>query len=87
MQNERYCQCCAMPMPTDEMLGTEKDGVKNEDYCVYCYKDGNFTEDCTMDEMVEHCIPHTINAGVFPDAETARASMLEFFPNLKRWKK
>ena len=30
-------------------------GSKNEDYCMYCYKDGKFLQDCTMDEMIEHC--------------------------------
>ena len=22
---------------------------------MYCYKDGQFLQDCTMDEMIEHC--------------------------------
>ena len=28
-----------MPL-TDELLGTNADGSKNEDYSIYCYKDG-----------------------------------------------
>jgi general stress protein 26 len=43
-----------MPL-TKEVLGTNADGSKNEDYCMYCYKDGQFLQDCTMDEMIEHC--------------------------------
>ena len=43
-----------MPL-TPEVLGTNADGSKNEDYCIYCYKDGKFTNDCTMDEMIECC--------------------------------
>ena len=43
-----------MPL-TPEVLGTNADGSKNEDYCMYCYKDGGFTTDCSMDEMIEHC--------------------------------
>ena len=43
-----------MPL-TEEVLGTNADGTKNEDYCMYCYKDGKFLQDCTMDEMIEHC--------------------------------
>ena len=42
-----------MPL-TEEVLGTNADGTKNEDYCMYCYKDGQFLQDCTMDEMIEH---------------------------------
>ena len=50
----KFCQSCGMPL-TDEVLGTNADGSKNEDYCMYCYKDGKFLQDCTMDEMIEHC--------------------------------
>ena len=50
----RFCQSCGMPL-TDEVLGTNADGSTNEEYCMYCYKDGKFTQDCTMDEMIEHC--------------------------------
>ena len=51
---QKFCQSCGMPL-TDEVLGTNADGTKNEDYCMYCYKDGKFLQDCTMDEMIEHC--------------------------------
>ena len=45
---QKFCQSCGMPL-TDEILGTNADGSKNEDYCIYCYKDGKFLQDCTMD--------------------------------------
>ena len=50
----KFCQSCGMPL-TDDVLGTNADGSKNEDYCIYCYKDGKFLQECTMDEMIEHC--------------------------------
>ena len=50
----KFCQSCGMPL-TQEILGTNADGSKNEDYCMYCYKDGKFTQDCTMEEMIEFC--------------------------------
>ena len=25
-------------------------------YCTYCYQNGGFTADCTMDEMIDFCI-------------------------------
>ena len=41
-------------MPIDDStFGKEADGSKNEDYCHYCYADGHFTKECTMDEMIE----------------------------------
>ena len=43
-----------MPL-TDEVLGTNADGSKSEEYCIYCYKDGAFTGDFTMEEMADFC--------------------------------
>lgn len=43
-----------MPL-TEEVLGTEKDGSKNQEFCIYCYKEGAFTSECTMDQMIEIC--------------------------------
>ncbi len=86
MMNAPICQCCAMPMTEDSLFGTNKDGSKNEDYCAYCFKGGEFTFDGTMDEMIEFCVQPCLDNGVYPDADTARKSMKEFFPSLKRWK-
>ena len=48
---QRFCQSCGMPL-TEDVLGTNADGSKNEDYCMYCYRDGKFLQDCTMEEMI-----------------------------------
>lgn len=83
--NVKYCQSCGMPLNT-EVLGTNLDGNKNEDYCIYCYKEGNFTAECTMDEMIDFCIPHMVNGNNNMTEEKAKCMMQEFFPTLKRWK-
>lgn len=55
---QKFCQSCGMPL-SDEILGTNADGSKNEDYCIYCLKDGAFTGDFTMEEMAEDKnLPH-----------------------------
>ena len=86
----KFCQSCGMPL-TDEVLGTNADGSKNEEYCMYCYKDGKFVQDCTMEEMIEHCAQFV---GVFNEGsglqltkEEAIGQMKMFFPHLKRWRK
>jgi len=79
------CQSCAMPL-NPEVLGTNKDGSKNHDYCMYCMKDGQFTSDLTMDECIEICVPMVSGGNPWPDADTARAEMRKLFPTLKRWK-
>ena len=84
---ERYCQSCGMPMgATDEMYGTNADGGKSGDYCHYCYADGKFTRECTMDEMIAFCAPHMASAGSGMDEDEAVKMMQGFFPTMKRWK-
>ena len=38
------CQCCGMPLE-DSTISKETDGVFNEEYCKWCYADGDFTLD------------------------------------------
>ena len=86
----KFCQSCGMPL-TDEVLGTNADGTKNEDYCIYCYKEGQFLQDCTMDEMVEFCSQfvdeYNKNTGQSLIREEYKSVLRQFYPNLKRWKK
>ncbi len=84
-QNVSYCQSCGMPLNSD-VLGTNSDGSKNNDYCTYCFKDGKFTAHISMNEMIEFCIPHMVNANKDMNEEKARILMQQFFPTLKRWK-
>lgn len=86
-----FCQSCGMPMTTADQFGTEKDGSTSHDFCVYCYKEGAFTEDVTMDEMINHCVQYLDDFNKESEKkftkEEAIAQMKEFFPHLKRWKK
>lgn len=84
--NMTFCQSCAMPLTKPEEFGTEKDGGRNADYCHYCYENGAFTKDGTMEQMIESCIPFVSNNNPYPDAQTARSEMQRIFPQLKRWK-
>ena len=89
MENKvmKFCQSCGMPMGNEDLLGTNAEGSKNEDYCHYCYRDGAFTKDETMDEMIASCVPFVSKGDPWPDEETARKAMQESFPQLKRWKR
>ncbi|MCL1964420.1 MAG: WYL domain-containing protein, partial [Firmicutes bacterium] len=81
---KKICQSCAMPMEK-EQYGTNRDGSQNEAYCMYCYKDGAFTSDQTMEQMVDTCVPFMVEDGMTEEA--ARKIMNETLPQLKRWKK
>ncbi len=87
---QKFCQSCGMPL-NDENRGTNADGSKNEDYCVYCYQNGKFTNDCTMDEMIEFCAQFVdeVNKNMPKPMtkEEYKDMMRQYFPMLKRWKK
>lgn len=54
MEKVLVCQSCGMPIEKDEIIGTNADGSKNNDYCVYCFKDGKFTDSTsTLEEYIE----------------------------------
>lgn len=78
-----------MPL-TDDNKGTNADGSRNEDYCMYCYKEGRFTQDFNMNQMIEFCAQFTDQmnkeAGWNLTPEQAKAQMRELFPHLKRWR-
>lgn len=83
----KICQSCAMPMESLELYGTNSDGSKNEEYCHYCFVNGAFNKEETLEEMIESCIPFVSQGNPWPDEAAARAAMLEIFPKLKRWRK
>lgn len=86
---QRFCQSCGMPL-TDSDKGTNIDGSPNEDYCNYCYKNGKFIQEMTMEQMIDHCAQFTdeINkwSGENMTVKEAKEMMRQFYPTLKRWK-
>ena len=77
------CQCCGMPLE-DEIIGRNKDGTLNEEYCKWCYADGTYTYS-NMDDLIEVCIPHMASQG-FTEEQT-RDYMKQLLPTLNYWKK
>lgn len=73
-----------MPLKSDNELGTEKDGKLNNDYCKYCYKDGEFIDKVDMNEYIEMCSKFGFQAGM--TNEEMKAFCQKLFPTLKRWK-
>lgn len=84
-----FCQSCGMPMQTSDLFGTNADGSLNRDYCCYCYKEGAFVQDCTMEEMIDHCVKYLDEyngaCATQLSKEEAIAQMQKYFPKLKRW--
>ena len=77
------CQCCGMPLE-DGIIGRDRDGFLNEDYCKWCYADGTYTYS-DMDELINVCIPHMKEQGF--SEEQAREYMKQMLPTLDYWKR
>jgi len=91
MENVKHCQSCGVPIngEMEVTFGKNADGSANEDYCNYCFPNGEFDDwdgtVKTMEDMVNACIPHMVESGMFDEAG-ARAMLEEMLPTLKRWK-
>ena len=89
-QLPQFCQSCGMPLTRAEDCGTNADGSINYDYCQYCYQEGQFLQDCTMDEMIEHCAQFVDEVNKHmpkPMTHEEYIQMMQgFFPMLKRWR-
>ncbi|MBQ9638560.1 MAG: zinc ribbon domain-containing protein [Bacteroidales bacterium] len=81
---QRFCQSCGMPL-SEEVVSD------NPDYCQYCFADGHFTQECSMEQMVDFCVQYVNefnkDAGLHLTAEEYRQELLRYFPTLKRWQK
>ena len=77
------CQCCGMPLE-DSIIGKDQNGALNEDYCQWCYADGQYTYS-DMDELIDVCIPHMAKEGF--TEEQAREYMRQKLPQLDYWKR
>ena len=77
------CQCCGMPLE-DENIGRDADGLFNEEYCKWCYADGEFKYDSEQ-QLIDFCVEHMASES-WP-AEQVRAHMEAVVPQLRHWKK
>lgn len=85
MKERKFCQSCSMPLDSTELMGTEKDNSKSEEYCKYCYQEGAFVNPgMTLDEMRKLVITKMEESKAPADIiEVAVGSL----PQLKRWRR
>ncbi|MGL1890819.1 MAG: zinc ribbon domain-containing protein [Spirochaetaceae bacterium] len=82
--SQELCQSCGMPLSDESLFGLESNGIKSEEYCKFCYVNGNFNKpDETLEEMIISCIPFMVKEGI-TDTE-ARKNLELLLPKLKRW--
>ena len=78
-----------MPMVAADHFGTNNDNSPSEDYCCFCYREGGFTDNGTMDDKVKENLHyhdeneyHNGRRYTINEAELYLRVML---PTLKRW--
>ena len=76
------CQCCGMPLE-DVNISKESDGFFNEEYCKWCYADGEYMYH-NMDDLIEVCVKNMANEHF--SSEQAREYMKEMLPKLDYWR-
>ena len=76
------CQCCGMPLE-DSILSREPDGTPNQDYCQWCYADGEFAY-TDLNTLIDFCAGHMASPA-WPE-DQVRAYLQATLPTLKHWK-
>lgn len=76
------CQCCGMPLD-DSSISKEPNGEFNEDYCKWCYTDGEFVY-TSLEQLTDFLVEHMSNEQFPP--EQARAYFEASLPKLEHWK-
>lgn len=77
------CQCCGMPLE-DSIISKETDGALNEEYCKWCYSEGEYTYH-NMDDLLDYCAEHMANETM--TSGEVRTYMKELLPKLNYWKR
>ena len=81
---QKLCQSCGMPITNENQLGTNKDQTINQDYCKYCYQNGEFVDKVSLEEYINMCSQYGSQAGMTNEEMKKFCQIL--FPTLKRWK-
>ena len=77
------CQCCGMPLE-DSIISKEKDGFFNEEYCKWCYADGEYMYS-NMDDLIDVCVKNMV--GEKYSEKEVREYLKVTLPKLDYWKR
>lgn len=90
--DNQYCQSCGMPLRFDveEYLGTDSAQSRSDEYCYYCLKDGIYTVDISMEQMVDIWVKYTDKYNEYSSTnytpQELKTLLNKRLPTLKRWK-
>ena len=84
MEDYTLCQSCGMPLNKEEVKGTEKNGLKTDDYCKYCYENGAFKNpEMNLEDMKKNVQNQMKKMQLH---ENVIQKAVNILPALKRWK-
>lgn len=78
------CQCCGMPLNEDNLISREVDGSYNENYCKWCYTNGEFVYK-SKDSLLDFLVKNTPNPDNLSD-DDRRNQFDAYLAQLKHWK-
>jgi len=86
MDDKIRCQSCGMPLSDDfGNLGTNADGTKTDEYCSFCFQNGEFAApNQTLEEMINSSIENMTEDLNMPPEKAAELAN-SFIPKLRRW--
>lgn len=76
------CQCCGMPLE-DSNISKETDGFFNEEYCKWCYANGEFVYS-SIDDLIDVCAKNMVSEKHLEDE--IRTYLQATLPKLDYWK-
>lgn len=89
LPSEPICQSCGMDLKAIEDFGTNCNDNIHTDYCKYCFINGAFSNERTIDEMVESNLrfldEYNKEKGLSFTPEQARTELRQHLSTLKRW--
>ena len=78
------CQSCGFPVST-KYRGTNRDHSRSTEYCVDCFKDGEFTDQHLTLHELERRLLEMAKMHKEMSLEEAR-EIIRILPDLKRWR-
>lgn len=82
-RNKKFCQSCGMPLSKQmKNWGSDQYGAKTDQYCQYCYQDGQFVRECNCEEM-QAIVEQKLVEMHFP--RFVAKQMIRKIPKLQRW--
>ena len=86
MDDELHRQSCGMLLSKEfGNPGTNADGTRGDEFCVFCFVNGDFTNpNQTLEEMIASSVENMTSDLQMP-LERATELAYSFIPTLRRW--